>query len=197
MTRIVLVRHAATTWSGHRYCGRANPPLSPAGRQMARDLAIELAPVLPAEVRIVTSPSRRARETAAAIAARSERATIEVDDRWQETDVGLAEGLTFDAVAARWPGLAGALAAGEVEIDWPGGETARALRRRIGAAWSAVVATGRPTLVVSHAGSIRVAAALATGRSVGEVEFLEPAAWLTYDVPTVDRAETSRPKATV
>lgn len=183
MTTIVLVRHAATTWSGRRYCGRADPPLSAAGRAMAADLAVQLAPTLPPDVRVLSSPSRRARDTATAIAGRLGLPPVEIDDRWQETDVGLAEGLTFDEVAAQWPELADALASGNVDIDWPGGETARDLERRIGEAWSAVVATGRPTVVVSHAGSIRVAAAIATDRASGDVEFLEPAGWIRHEIP--------------
>jgi probable phosphoglycerate mutase len=191
VTTIVLVRHAATTWSGRRYCGRADPPLSAAGRAMAADLAVELAETLPPDVRFVSSPSRRARDTAAAIAARLGRSPVELDDRWQETDVGLAEGLTFDEVAARWPALADALAAGNVDIDWPGGETARDLERRIGEAWSAAVAAGRPTLIVSHGGSIRVAAALAADRRPGDIEFLDPAGWIRHEI-----AASSAPAST-
>jgi broad specificity phosphatase PhoE len=190
VTTIVLVRHAATTWSGHRYCGRADPPLSAAGRVMAEELAAELAPALPSDVRIVSSPSRRARDTARAIAGRLDHPSIEVDAGWLETDVGLAEGLTFDEVAARWPALAADLADGSVEIDWPGGETARELERRVGHAWSAVVAAGRPTLVVSHGGSIRAAVAIATGRGLAEIAFLEPGRWSSVEVPTPEAATT-------
>ena len=183
MTTIVLVRHAPTTWSGRRYCGRADPPLSAAGRRTARDLAVRLVPILPGGVRVVTSPSRRTRATAGAIASRLPGTAVEVDDRWLETDVGLAEGLTFDEVAARFPTLGEALLAGAVDIDWPGGETVAALRRRIADAWAAVIETGRPTVVVSHAGSIRTATAIATGRADSEIPFLEPAAWTKLEIP--------------
>jgi broad specificity phosphatase PhoE len=150
---------------------------------MAGDLAVRLAPTLPEDVRIVTSPSRRTRATAAAIATRLPDATVEVDDRWLETDVGSVEGLTFDEVAGRFPALAEAFLAGAVDIDWPDGETALEHGRRIADAWAAVVATGRPTVVVSHAGSIRVATAIAAGRAAGEVDFLEPAAWTRHEIP--------------
>jgi ribonuclease H / adenosylcobalamin/alpha-ribazole phosphatase len=180
---IILVRHAATTWSGRRYCGRADPPLSTAGRRMADDVAVRLAPTLPGDVRIVTSPSRRTRATADVIAASLSETPVEVDERWLETDVGLAEGLTFDEVAARFPMLAEALLADAVDIDWPGGETAAALRRRIADAWAAVIETGRPTVVVSHAGSIRMATAIATGQADAAIAFLEPAAWTELEIP--------------
>ena len=183
MPTIVLVRHAATTWSGKRYCGRADPALSAAGRRGADALALELAPTLPRGVRIVSSPSRRATQTASAIAKRlTPSPRIERDDRWLETDVGLVEGLTFDEVAARYPAFADALAAGIASIDWPGGETADELERRIAGAFAAVVATGRPTVVVSHAGSVRVAIALATGHRPDEIPFPDVGAWSRHEV---------------
>jgi broad specificity phosphatase PhoE len=189
---IVLIRHAATTWSGTRYCGRADPALSAAGRRGAEALARELAPTLPADVRIVSSPSRRATQTAAAIASRlTPVPRIERDDRWLETDVGLAEGLTFDEVAERFPAFADALASGIASIDWPGGETAADLERRIAGAWAAVLATNRPTVVVSHAGSVRVAIALATGKRPDEVPFPDVAAWSRHEIAAADVRVTS------
>lgn len=192
MTAIVLVRHAATTWSGRRYCGRADPALTTAGRRAADALGIELAPSLPPDVRLVSSPSRRATQTAAAIARHvTPRPRIERDPRWLETDVGLAEGLTFDEVAERFPALAQALATGTASIDWPGGETAAELEHRIAGAWEAVLASGRPTIVVSHAGSVRVAIALATGKRPDDVAFPGVAAWSRHEVAAPGARRTS------
>ena len=171
MTTIVLVRHAATDASGRRYSGRGDPPLSADGRREAEALAQRLETMLPAGVRIVTSPSRRAHDTAAILAARLAPAVVDVDERWLETDVGEAEGLTFDEVAARYPDLAVRLAAGDAEIDWPGGETASALAERVAAAWAALRTDDGPTIVVSHAGTLRIAHALATGRRPIDVPF--------------------------
>ena len=150
---------------------------------MAAELATELAPILPAGVRMVSSPSRRATATAAAIAGRLTDVVIEVDDRWLETDVGLVEGMSFDEVAERFPDLAAGLAAGSASIDWPGGETAAELERRITDAWAAIVAADRPSVVVSHAGSIRVAIAIATTRRPDEVAFPEVASWSRHEIP--------------
>ena len=193
MTSVVLVRHASTSWSGRRYCGRADPPLSPEGRREAEKLAARLAPGLPPGIRLVSSPSRRARQTAAAIASRLPEIEIEIDDRWLEADVGLAEGRTFDELAVLDPGLAAALAAGDAAIDWPGGETATALQTRITDAWSALLAVGRPAVIVSHAGPIRIAAGLASGRAAAEVDFVAPASAITFDVrsPTPDAADAA------
>ncbi len=192
MTTIVLVRHAATAWSGQRYSGRGDPPLTEAGRRAAEDVAARLATRLPAGIRIVTSPSRRAHDTAALLAGRVTPSVLEIDPRWQEADLGDAEGLTFDEVSTLYPDLATRLGAGDVDIDWPGGETAAALHDRVVAAWTDILVTGRQTVVVSHTGPIRLAIALATGRDPRDVAVPAPAEAIELDVDplTVPAVET-------
>ena len=182
MTDIVLVRHGSTSWTGHRYCGRSDPPLAAAGLLAARSLAAALAPSLARDVLIVTSPARRARATAEAVATAAGIVDIEVDERWHEADIGVAEGRTFEELAALEPELAHALASGATAVDWPGGETAAELEARIAAAWMDLVARARATVVVSHAGALRHAVALARSLPVGNVEFLEPATSVRVEV---------------
>ena len=98
MPEIIFVRHAATPWSGIRYCGRSDPPLSEAGQTQAARLGATLGPALPAEALVISSPSLRARSTAEAIATAAGRGPVEVDERWREADVGVAEGRTFGSV---------------------------------------------------------------------------------------------------
>jgi broad specificity phosphatase PhoE len=176
MGGIILVRHAATAWTRHRYCGRSDPPLSPAGRAAAARLAGELAPTLAPGTRIVTSPSRRSHATATAIAAAAGLAEFTIDDRWREANFGIAEGLTFDALARIAPDFARRLADGETEIDWPEGERAAELSARVVAAWRALVDAGDDVVVVTHAGPLRIAIGLATGRSPGELDLPGPGA---------------------
>jgi broad specificity phosphatase PhoE len=172
--RLVLVRHAPTAWSGVRYAGRSDPPLTNAGVHLAADLARDLAARHPWRgadaVRLVTSPSDRARSTAQPIATAFETSP-EVDARWAEVDVGRFEGATWETLDAADPELAVRLAAGDTDIDWPDGETAAAFATRVADALAAVLADPRPTIVVSHAGPVRLAAALATGRPGGDVAF--------------------------
>jgi ribonuclease H / adenosylcobalamin/alpha-ribazole phosphatase len=182
MTTMVLVRHAATAWSGRRYCGRGDPPLSAAGRRSAEALAERLGGTLPTAMRIVTSPSRRAFDTATLLAARAAPAALETDARWLEADMGDVEGCTFDQLGARYSELAARLAAGAVAVDWPGGESAAALHERVRAAWAAVLATQRPTIIVSHAGPIRIALALASGRAPAEVPLPDLAEAITLEI---------------
>ncbi len=182
MSDILLVRHASTSWSGRRYCGRSDPPLSDAGRREAATLAATLIGELPRETRIVTSPSRRARQTADAIAAAAQLSAPEIDERWMEADFGLVEGLTFDELGLVHPDVASAILAGATSVDWPGGESATTFGTRVAAAWRTVTATTRPTIVVSHAGPIRLARALAD-HPPGDVGALAPATAIRVAIP--------------
>lgn len=174
MDELLLVRHAATLWSGRRYCGRSDPPLSDAGELAAARLATELGSSLPLGVRIISSLLLRARQTAEAIASAVPGATLEIDERWSETDFGIAEGLTYEELTEAAPNLAARLASGDVVIDWPGGESAAALAARVEAAWQDLTEHRTPAIVVSHGGPLRIAIALATNRAVGDVTVPEP-----------------------
>jgi broad specificity phosphatase PhoE len=173
---MILLRHASTTWTGHRYCGRSDPPLNDAGRAMAAELARDLATNLAPGTRIVTSPSLRAQATASEIAEAARIAKVTLDDRWREADFGIAEGLTFDEFARVDPDLAQRLADGTTDIDWPGGERADELAQRVAEAWQELVETGDDVVVVSHAGPIRIAIGLATGREPGASDLPGPGA---------------------
>lgn len=165
-----LVRHAATTWTGRRWCGRADPALSTAGRaaadalarRLVSELASELAPeVAPEPARAITllvSPARRARQTASPIAGAT-GAPIEIDRDLLEVDVGDAEGLTWVEFEARHPDIAAQVAAGLVP-DWPGGESREALglRARRAAARIGSAAAAGPVVVVSHGALLHVLA---------------------------------------
>ncbi len=108
-----LVRHGATEWSeAGRHTGRTDVALVPDGEADARALAPRLA-----EHRFalaLTSPLRRARETAAL--AGFVDATVDPDLR--EWDYGEYEGKTTDEIRERVPGWT------LWTSDPPGGETA-------------------------------------------------------------------------
>lgn len=185
MDEILLIRHAETRWTGRRYCGRSDPPLSPAGKRTAGRIAAEIAGER-AAVQIVCSPLLRARQTADAISSAMPGTSIEVDERWAETDFGIAEGLTYEELAHMSPALAARLVEGDSAIDWPGGETAAALAARVEAAWRDLGKHGRPFLVVSHGGPLRIAIALATNRPVGSVTAPGPGS--VWRLPRVSRS---------
>ena len=135
---------------------------------------------------IVTSPLRRARQTAEAIAAAAGLDDIEVDARWRETDFGVAEGRTFAELVELVPDAASALADGATDIDWPGGEAAADFGARIAVAWAALAvrsAHAGQVVVVSHAGPIRHAIAIARSLHPAAVGLPEPATAVRIALP--------------
>jgi probable phosphoglycerate mutase len=171
---VVLVRHAATAWSGVRYCGTSDPSLSQGGLDAATRLAATLRGFT-SGARVITSPLRRAIQTAELIA-QGLGGPLVVDDRWRETDFGDAEGLTFDEVQQRWPVLAASLLAGDAAIDWPGGERHRDLVARVESVWADLTAADDPrgSIVVAHGGPITEVLALASRGSGLTVPLLAP-----------------------
>ena len=176
MAGIILVRHAQTAWTGSRYCGRSDPPLDAAGETAADRLAGDLATTLAPGTRIVTSPLRRAHSTAIAIADAAGINDITIDDGWREADFGIAEGLTFEELERLAPDLARDLVDGETAIDRPHRERAEDLARRVATAWNDLVTAGDEVLVVSHAGPLRIALGLASGRAPDTVDLPGPGA---------------------
>lgn len=155
MTRVLLVRHAATDWTGVRLCGRTDLTLSRAGRAQAKALAAGLARAGLDARAVRSSPARRARETARPLAEVLGVDTV-IDGRLREADFGAAEGRTFDDVRRTWPGIAAALLSGDGAIDWPGGDGAGELARRAGALARELDATSdADALLVTHGGPIR------------------------------------------
>jgi len=162
---IWLIRHAPTAWTGRRWCGLADPPLSRDGRAVARTLAEALVAELTPQAVVRTSPARRARSTAAEIA-RTARLPVSVDAELREVDVGRAQGLTWEQLEAREPALAEAIRLGQ-PVDWPDGERATETVERAARVAAALEATsGRPLVLVSHGAFIHAlnAALLGTGR---------------------------------
>jgi probable phosphoglycerate mutase len=152
--RVWLVRHAPTAWTGTRFCGRADPPLTAAGARAAAALGAQLAAVLGPGAAIRTSPARRAAATAAAIATAVRAGAPQVDDRLVEVDFGAVEGLAWAEVGERYPDVAAITLSGGA-VDWPEGETDRSVRRRAAAVWRDVTAlaggaVSAPEVVVSH-----------------------------------------------
>jgi probable phosphoglycerate mutase len=201
---VVLVRHAATSWTGRRWCGRADPPLTAAGRiaarQLATDLHAELGPRASwtADARpiaLLVSPARRARQTVAPItAAFGVEAVVEAD--LVEVDVGEAEGFDWPTLARRFPEVAAAIGQG-IQPDWPGGETHADVARRATRAVESIraMATAGPVIVVAHGAILHAIAAQLIGDGRAR-QGLGPAAWLRLDPEDAD-ARQAEPLSTV
>jgi broad specificity phosphatase PhoE len=70
--------------------------------------------------------------------------------------------MTFKDLSARWPAVARRLLTGDTQIDWPGGESATSLHKRVEDACSELAtASSAPAIVVSHAWPIAIVLATA------------------------------------
>jgi probable phosphoglycerate mutase len=151
----VLVRHGASPLSPQkRFSGRGDVPLSEEGRAQAARLAERLAERGGIDL-VVTSPLRRARRTAEAVAA-AVGADLVVEPDLAETDFGRWEGHTFAEVREQWPAELDAWLA-STEVAPPGGESFAATAERVRGALDRLRArhAGKTVAVVSHVTPIK------------------------------------------
>jgi probable phosphoglycerate mutase len=138
MGSLILARHSITEASaaGRNLGQRSDLPLAPAGVELAGRLGTALAAELDElphdELRLLTSPARRCRETAGAIAGPLgvDHARIEVEAGLLEIDYGDWDGLTAEECAVRDPELRGRWEADPYETRCPNGESGRDVAER-------------------------------------------------------------------
>jgi ribonuclease H / adenosylcobalamin/alpha-ribazole phosphatase len=159
-TITVLLRHGQTPMSVQkRYVGRSDVPLTDLGVRQAVAAAKRLASA-GLDV-IVTSPLRRAVQTAEEVAAAT-GAPMVADEGFRETDFGAWEGLTFAEVRGRWPAEMAAWLA-DPAVAPPGGESFTEVSERVTAALDRVLAARdrQAVLIVSHVTPIKMLVAKA------------------------------------
>lgn len=186
-----LVRHGRTAWSdAGRLQGWNDVPLSPDGEIEAATVATSLADRDVSTV--VTSPSRRAADTAASIAAET-GAPVVRDTDWRERSFGVFEGRSGDDVFDANPAIHPRADAFDSEAAPPGGESVEDVSRRVTAAWGTVVNrvrnTGMSTVVVTHVTPIRLVRGTVRERSL--VEAIRSPSPATGSVTTIDVTEAS------
>jgi alpha-ribazole phosphatase len=158
-TRLLLIRHAAPHEDGRGRCyGNVDFGLSELGQRQASTLAERLASVSISGV--VSSPSVRARETAAALGRH-----VRVDDRLRELDFGELEGRPYAEIERERPELYRKWMADPTTVRFPGGEGFEDLRCRTAVAIADIVedSSGATIAVVTHGGVIRAVLADALG----------------------------------
>lgn len=151
---LIIVRHGRTeaNASGLLVGRRVDPGLDDLGRRQAAALR----EVVGGAERVVCSPLRRTRETAAALGL-----PIEIDERWIEIDYGTFDGTPLrDLPAATW-----AEWRADLGFTLGGGESLAALGTRVRAAADDLLEESRQhdIVVVTHVSPIKAAAAWALG----------------------------------
>jgi probable phosphoglycerate mutase len=159
-TRLILVRHGDTAYSGEqRFCGSTDVPLTQLGEQQAAALAARSS-TFGDVAAIVSSPLQRARRTAELIADALDL-PVGVDGQLAELDFGAWEGLTVDEAQAQDPD-AFARWISSPDAAPPGGEPFAAARRYRRARDAVIAAQpGRTSVVVSHVTPIKTIVRLA------------------------------------
>jgi probable phosphoglycerate mutase len=148
MTTLFLVRHGESIWHAeNRYAGSSDIALTLNGLRQADALRAWAEACRPA--RVISSPLRRARETALP-AARAMGVELEVVPDLTESGFGIAEGKTLAEMRKDWPEATAAFVEDPGANPWPGGESPMAAAERGAAALRAIAAEGGPALVVAH-----------------------------------------------
>ncbi|WP_163891973.1 bifunctional RNase H/acid phosphatase [Mycolicibacterium hippocampi] len=154
-TRLLLLRHGQTELSvQRRYSGRGNPELTDLGARQA-EAAAQYLGMNGGIAAVVSSPLRRAHDTASAAAGKLGLDVV-VDEDLIETDFGAWEGLTFGEAAERDPELHRSWLR-DTSVPPPGGESFDAVATRVRSAQQRIVAehSGQTVLVVSHVTPIK------------------------------------------
>jgi len=150
---IVLVRHGRTDVNARGLLqGRLDPSLDELGRKQAELLAMAIEP----PDRVVSSPLRRARETAEVFGL-----PVEIDERWIELDYGELDGMPVESVGAEvWKQWRS-----DLRFTPPGGESILSMSARVLQACEDLVdeAALRDVVVVSHVSPIKAAVTWALG----------------------------------
>ncbi|MGY5123690.1 bifunctional RNase H/acid phosphatase [Streptomyces nigrescens] len=162
----VLLRHGETALTPEKRfsgSGGTDPELSAAGRRQAEATAAALAARGTIQA-VVSSPLRRCRETAEAVAARL-GLEVRIEEGLRETDFGAWEGLTFAEVRERFPEDLDAWLGSARVAPTGGGESFATVARRVAVARDKLLAryAGKTVLLVTHVTPVKTLVRLALG----------------------------------
>jgi len=179
---IILVRHGRTQLNAtHCLQGRVDAELDEVGENQATAVGAYLAQ-RDKPAKIISSPLRRAQQTAHRIATHFSIDDVVTDDRWIEIDYGVYDGLPLGDVPRevwnRWRT--------EPEFTPEGGESFAALHQRVHAACEELAANDvdGDVVIVSHVSPMKSASAWALGAdpAVSHRSRLDQAAICRIDV---------------
>ncbi|MFG2094270.1 bifunctional RNase H/acid phosphatase [Streptomyces sp. NPDC048612] len=162
----VLLRHGETALTPEKRfsgSGGTDPELSAAGRRQAEAAAVALAARGTVQA-VVSSPLRRCRETAGAVADRL-GLEVRIEEGLRETDFGAWEGLTFAEVRERFPEDLDAWLGSARVAPTGGGESFATVARRVAVARDKLLAryAGKTVLLVTHVTPVKTLVRLALG----------------------------------
>jgi probable phosphoglycerate mutase len=162
----VMLRHGETVLTPEKRfsgSGGSDPVLSAVGRRQADAVAAALAGRGTIQA-IISSPLRRCRETADAVAAKLGLG-VSIEEGLRETDFAAWEGLTYAEVRERYPDDLEAWLASPKAAPTGGGESFATVARRVAATRDKLLALhqGRTILLVTHVTPVKTLVRLALG----------------------------------
>ncbi len=157
-TTLIFLRHGETKHTAARRFsgpGGDDPGLDETGWAQVRRAADALAADGGVDA-IVSSPLRRARETASVVA-ESVHGDVVIEEGFREAAFGAWDGLTLHEVQQRWPDELDAWLRSFAHAP-PGGESIEAVRARVEEALGRILTAyaGQTVLVVSHVNPIKL-----------------------------------------
>ena len=166
MTRIVVVRHGETEWGAvGRFAGQSDVKLTGKGRHQAASVGRRIVPLKPDLV--LTSPLRRCRDTAEAIAVagRGARVPVEIIDSLTDGALGDWTGLTPSLIERGWPTEFAAWKQSADAAPPGGGETFNEIRVRTTSVIDQMLDAhrGKTLVIVTHAATSKMLIAQALG----------------------------------
>ena len=201
-TTLVLVRHGVTAHTVEkRFSGglaSANPGLSDEGRDQIRSVAAWLAPLAERIDAVITSPVRRARESAEILAEGLDH-PLAVEDGFAEMEFGAWDGLTFEEVHERdRAGMEAWLGSVDV-VPGESGESFAAVQSRVLAALGRVLEAhaGKTVVVVSHVTPIKTLVAHTLAAPLSAVFRMELAPASVTVLAFFPAGETGEPHASM
>ena len=174
-TTLLLLRHGETEHTAEKRFsggGGEDPPLTREGERQARTVAERLLRGGAIDA-VVSSPMRRARQTADIAAAALEQDVRDVADL-RECSFGEWEGRTFAEVRDGWPDLLSSWLA-DPTVAAPGGESFDEVRRRVLVARDTLLTrqAQRTVLVVTHVTPVKMLVGDAVGAPLSAVHRME------------------------
>jgi broad specificity phosphatase PhoE len=167
--KLILVRHGETKWNHeNRIVGHTQIALNSNGREQVARLSRALKDEKVSA--IFSSPLRRARETAAAVA-NAHRLEVVTDDALKEVDAGELEGLTFGEVMERYGDFFQEWIKGNPSLRMPGGESMTELRQRTWPAVERVVGEYHDGMVILVSHSLAILSIISGALGMSTTDF--------------------------
>ncbi|WP_031485091.1 histidine phosphatase family protein [Maridesulfovibrio frigidus] len=168
---IILIRHGEADKAKGRAIGQEDLPLSAAGKKQAGTLAQSLSSL--SIDYLYTSPLKRTRATATPLEKAYNKKAI-ICPELTEINLGLWDGLSFEQIKKDFPSEYEKRGQNIATYRPPEGESFADLAERVRGKFQEITDKDAPTIIVTHAGVIRVIMHMALGIPLNNIFQFSP-----------------------